>query len=363
MRMKATKSVSAGAQISISDDPILRQGLDWDDFRVFAAVAKEGNFHRAAKVLGVQQPTIGRRIQNLESRLGVKLIDRNSRGMTLTYEGRRMADTAEAMAMMVSKAVSRAFIAEQEIEGECKLAMSDGVATGWFIPYFLGTFCARYPRVVLRLAAAPDADKIVIPPYDIQIRYAPAHDDELMTFRIATYHFTYFASRGYIEQFGLPKTADDLSSHRLVDVTAALSSDTGLMAQYSNASALGRPYIYTNSGNIVFEAVAAGQAIGLLPTYTFLLAPDFVPVIPGYHFELGVFVYFTDAASKRPSTRGMIEFLRDVVFDKQHMPWFEDEYQEPADSWHGIFAELCRDAPKHSKILSDHTKSLKNHSL
>ena len=353
MRRKDTKNVSPETKIDLPIDLTPRENLHWDDFRVFSAVAKAGSLRQAAIALGVKQPTIRRRLTSLEDALNVRLIDRDRRGFTLTYEGRGMVDIAEEIAVMINKAATQARNGGQETEGECKLAMSDGIATGWFIPHFLGAFTARYPKVVVRLAAAADADKIVLPPYDIQIRYAPAHDGDLMVSRLATFHLTYFASHSYIENFGLPRTHADLRNHRLADVTASHTSDTGLMAQYSNADALGRPYFYTNSGNIVFEVVAAGQCIGLLPTYTVLLAPDIVPVIPDFQMELGVFIYFTDAASKRPATRGMIEFLRDVVFDKTNMPWFSGEYIQPVESWHRTFSDLCYEARRGSKLLAD----------
>lgn len=250
-----------------------------------------------------------------------------------------MADMAEEMAMLIGKAFNRSRLPEADVEGECKLVMSDGLATGWFVPHFLSSFRLRHPRVVLRLAAAPDTDKIAVPPFDIQVRYAPAHDDDLYTVRMGTFHFTYFASLSYIERFGLPRNRDELSGHCLADVTANFMSDSGLLSQYSNASALGRPKLLTNSGNIVHEAVSAGAVIGLLPTYTYVCHPDLVPVLPDYHFETGLFLYFSEAASKKAATRAMIDFLRGEVFDKRGMPWFSDTYTPPDKSWHSLFAQ------------------------
>lgn len=339
MAAKDSIGVPGGTEMSPGSDLAVLRRTDWDDLRIFVIVAREGSLGRAAKVLNVAKPTIRRRIENLETSVGAPLFDRRKTGVVLTAQGRQMADMAEETAMLIGKAFNRSRLPDADVEGECKLVMSDGLATGWFVPHFFSVFRHRHPRVVLRLAAAPDTDKIAVPPFDIQVRYAPAHDDDLYTVRMGTFHFTYFASRRYIERFGFPRNRDELSGHCLADVTANFASDSGLLSQYSNASALGHPKLLTNSGNIVHEAVSAGAVIGLLPTYTYVCHPDLIPVLPDYHFETGLFLYFSEAASKKAATRTMIDFLRSEVFDKRGMPWFSDAYVVPDESWHGELAQ------------------------
>jgi DNA-binding transcriptional LysR family regulator len=340
MVLKGPKGVPRGTEIDPEFTLATRRKTDWDDLRVFIIVAREGSLGRAAKALNVAKPTIRRRVENLEAAVGATLFDRRKTGVALTTQGRQMADMAEEMAMMIGKAFNRSRLPTTDVEGECKLVMSDGLATTWFVPHFLSIFRRRHPRVLLRLAVAPDTDRIAVPPFDIQVRYAPAHDDDLYTVRVGTFHFTYFASRAYIERYGLPRSRDDLGKHSLVDVTASFVSNSGLMSQYSNASALGRPALLTNSGNIVSRAVSAGEMIGLLPTYTYLCDPDLVPVLPDYHYEVGLFLYFSEPASTKDATRTMIDFLRGTVFDKRRMPWFGDVYEQPSDKWHVIFDAL-----------------------
>ncbi|MGN6516233.1 MAG: LysR family transcriptional regulator [Rhizomicrobium sp.] len=344
MEAEDSKDVPGGTKTYPDGALEVPRGTDWDDLRVFVIVAREGSLGRAARVLNVAKPTIRRRIENLETSLGAPLFDRRKTGVVLTAQGRHMADMAEEMAMMIGKAFNRSRLPGDAIEGECKLVMSDGLATTWFVPHFLSAFCKRHPRVVLRLAAAPDTDKIAVPPFDLQVRYAPAHDDDLYTVRVGTFHFTYFASRSYVDRYGLPRSRDDLSNHSLADVTTSFTSDGGLMSQYSNASALGRPKLFTNSGNIVYEAVRTGEVIGLLPTYTYLCDPDLFAVLPDYHFETGLFLFFSEAASGKAATRAMIDFLRGIVFDKREMPWFADTYVSPQPGWHTLFANLRKDA-------------------
>jgi len=317
---------------------------NWDDYRIFGTVAKQRSLGRAAKALGVAKPTIRRRIASLESSIGTPLVDRSASGLALTQQGRQVADMVEAMAMIADSAMARVRIGEREVVGECKMVLGEGLSTAWFIPHFLGLFGDLYPRVIVHLAASPDNDKISVPPYDIQIRYAPASDDNLLTFRIATFHFNYFASRRYVEKFGMPSSQEDLANHRLIDVARSSGADTGLLAQYSNIASLGRSYLFSNSGNMILQSVLAGHVIGLLPSYTYVVSPDLIPVLPDCHYETGLFIYFSDAASGKKATRAMIDFLRNIVFDKTRMPWFGDRYEKPNENWRATFSNLVSTA-------------------
>ena len=73
-----------------NEEPVPGGIPDWDDFRLLLSVVQLGSFSRAAAALGIQQPTVSRRIERLEETLGVRLLDRTSRGAALTPEGQRV---------------------------------------------------------------------------------------------------------------------------------------------------------------------------------------------------------------------------------------------------------------------------------
>jgi DNA-binding transcriptional LysR family regulator len=340
MGLEAAKGVTGVTQMYSSAPLVKSREPNWDDYRIFAVVAKERSLGRAAKVLGVAKPTIKRRIESLVTSVGATLVDRNARGCALTKEGMRVADMAEAMAMIADSGVSRFRAPERGVSGECKMVLGEGLATGWFIPHFLGLFSELYPNVVVRLSSAADIDKIAVPTLDMQVRYAPASDDDLLTFRLASFHFTHFASRRYIERHGMPDPQGNLRNHRFADVTPCFGAEAGFFGQYSNNAVLGRPYLFSNSGNILLQSILAGHAIGLLPSYTYAVYPELVAVLPESHYDTGLFVYYSDSASERKPTRAMLDFLRNVVFDKQRMSWFGDHYTAPCEAWREQFAQI-----------------------
>jgi DNA-binding transcriptional LysR family regulator len=101
--------------------------MNWDDLRFVLAAARAGSLTAASRVLGIHQPTVGRRIDSLEKSLGVRLFQRHSQGLTLTEEGRRVVLAAEAMEN-ASRTLEFGGKSENTITGTVKLALPPGIA-------------------------------------------------------------------------------------------------------------------------------------------------------------------------------------------------------------------------------------------
>lgn len=336
MAEKLLKSVWGNTPDVIDDRA---SAVDWDDYRVFAAAAREGSFTKAALLLGIKQPTVSRRIEALEQRTGVRLFNRCNRGPELTDEGERMLKDVEAAAIFLNRAARRAHEADCAVEGECRLAISEGLANAWLIPFFVPLFKRRYPNVVLRIGTSSDLEKSLLPSYDIQLQYAPSLDSEISTMRICMFNFVYFASRDYLAAYGAPKTRDDLADHQLVDVTSTLKA-RGTWEVYADTDVIARNAFFTNSGSMAAALVASGSALGLLPSYAFLTNRSFVPVIREEVFKTGLHINFPREAGERSPVRAMIDFLKNDVFNRRSMPWFADEYIWPEESWRDRFADI-----------------------
>src|SRR5215510_15011178 len=119
-----------------SDSQIVigHQRVDWADLRVFLAVAETGNFSAAARVLGLTQPTISRRLDDLEARLKVQLIARGLQGATLTEAGALIRDHVLTMERSAQAIERLALGMDNRDEGRVKLAAPDGLAAFWLAP-------------------------------------------------------------------------------------------------------------------------------------------------------------------------------------------------------------------------------------
>ncbi|HEY2071132.1 MAG TPA: LysR family transcriptional regulator [Rhizomicrobium sp.] len=316
--------------------------LDWDDFRVFAAVVRAGSFTRAARELELTEPTVSRRIKRLEESLGARLFDRGKGMPRLTAEGRRVLGYSSAAEHSLSRAAAATESATRRVDGDCNLIVGDGLGSYW-MPAFLPGFFKRYPSVNLRLFTSQEFGKEQTPPFDIQIWYSQPLSLQSVAVRVATLHFILHASPAYIENFGTPRKLDDLRDHRLADSVSDVAA-RGALTAWAN---LNKNSIFmTNSNILLGEAMRAGTAIALVPTFTSAIFSGLVPVLPEVHFAAPVYLCFERDSATKPAVRATIEYLKTRVFVPQKMPWFADEFITPQKSWRKMLSTWL-DRPVH----------------
>lgn len=348
-KKKVVKRLSGHTRIEVSnrlsghkqiEEPKGKRALDWDDFRVFTTVARAGSYTRAAKELGLTQPAVSRRVARLEAAIGTKLFDRDTSGVALTSEGARVLNYASAAEFALTRAASLAQDATDNVRGNCKLAVGDGLGAYW-LPRFLGPFFGANPNIELTLFSNQDRGISKKAMFDLQIQYIEPLEPNYVALRLATLHFILFASKDYIAKHGEPKSVEDFGHHHILDLTLALT-DKGTLASWAglaNAASL-----FTNSSVALGESVRWSGGIGLLPTYAKLVDENLVPVMPSLQFQAPVFVCFErDASAKRP-VRRTIDYLKNIVFNRRRMPWFFDEFVAPDESWTTVFNECLEQA-------------------
>jgi len=324
-------------------EPLSAKGVDWDDFRVFLEVVRASSFNRAAARLKMTQPTVSRRLVRLESRLGVRLFNRDRRGTNLTPEGQRIFDEASAAQVALTRAASQATASSERLTGDCKLSVTDGLAAYW-ISHFLASFFERFPGVELQMFGAQDGSTAQPEMFDLQIHHHERGEAEPSALRLGTVHFMPFASRDYLARRGTPRSLDDLGRHRLIDFTLYLA-DMGSWASWARDSASGvRTAAFTNLSAFLTEAVRNGAGIALLPTYAALADENLVPLDIGLRFRTPLHLVRQHDAAKKAPVRTTIDYLRACVFDRKAMPWFRDGFVPPTPDWHGLLADFLQRA-------------------
>ena len=304
--------------------------LNWDDFRVFLEVVRTGSFNRASVRLNMTQATVSRRLARLEARIGVRLFDRDRRGPRLTFEGQRIYNDTSTAHFALARAANQV-LGGGRVEGDCKIFMGDGIASYW-MTRFLPLFFTRYPGIELKLFGAYDtaADKRAI--FDLQVHYYEPAEAEPVALRVGTMHFVPFASRDYLRQHGVPESVDDLQKHRLLDLAAYLA-DMGSWSALSRDGMSKHTALFTNLSACLAEAVKHGAGIALLPTYSAVVDPAFVPLELGVRFHAPIFVSYQREAPKNWAVRTTIDFLRHKVFNRKTMPWFSETFSMPSPDW------------------------------
>jgi DNA-binding transcriptional LysR family regulator len=337
MRAGAAIPASAVAEIEPSGG---RVPIDWDDFRVFLAVAENGSYRKAAKVLVLSQSTVTRRVAKLEATIGAQLFAPGPLGQELTFAGRDVLNDAKAAEVSLTRAASKRTGAGA-VAGDCKVLISDGLASYW-LTRFLPGFQAAYPDIDFRLFTTPDPSVKQRPPYDLQVQYSAAEEPDSIPVRLGTLHFMLFASPDYLTAFGTPERMEDLSGHRMLDLTLQLSSK-GRFSSFSTVNRAPATHFFSNSSSVLAEAVRGGAGIAMLPTYAVLVDPRFVPLLPAHHWGTGVFVNFDREVAQQPAVRVVLDYLKETIFDRKSMPWFRDDFIAPDPSWNELFrAQLGR---------------------
>lgn len=250
--------------------------MNWDDVRVFLAVARAGQILGAARRLELNHATVSRRIAALERALGAKLFRRLTTGSELTEEGIRFLAAAERIeADMIS---ARADIADEsdEVAGVVRIGAPDGFGVAFLAPR-LGALTARHPDLTIQLVPVPRSFSLSRREADIAITVERPTEGRLVAAKLVDYTLGLYASRAYIDQHGMPATRDDIARHRLVgyvsDLVISPSLDyaqemlPGLEAHFAVSSSLGQ-----------VEAVRAGAGVGILHSFIARAHDELVPV-------------------------------------------------------------------------------------
>jgi DNA-binding transcriptional LysR family regulator len=232
----------------------------WDLIRTFLAAMRTGSFSGAARDLGLTQPTAGRQIEALEDATGAALFIRSRRGLIPTAAALSLLPHAEAMAAAAA-ALHRASSAEaHEERGVVRLTAGQLVGHE-ILPSVLVDFCTRYPGIELELALSDHNADLLRRDADIAVRMVRPTQQALVARRIGTVEIGLFAHRDYVETFGLPRTQEELSGHRLIGFDRdphAVRTAGGSAAQLRRE----RFGFRTDSAAAQIAALRAGVGIG-----------------------------------------------------------------------------------------------------
>lgn len=311
-----------------NEEPIPGGIPDWDDFRLLLSVVQLGSFSRAAAALGIQQPTVSRRIERLEETLGVRLMDRTSRGAALTPEGQRVVAELNVAHHALLKAVQGAQATEARLD-DVKLLTTDGIAVYWlarFLPFLFET----QPDLELRIFTTTDFEAERRGHFDLSIHYTQPTNPNLITTRLGTLHFIPYGSQAYFAKHGRPESTADLARHRLLDYVLYIIDKGTWMTRLPAALGEGRAHFFTNSSAALAEAVRSGGGIALLPTYGSVFEKGLEPIEVGLRFETPFWICYKQELAARRSVRIAVAFLKQV-FNRRTMPWFGEDYVSPHD--------------------------------
>jgi DNA-binding transcriptional LysR family regulator len=282
------------------------------ELAVFVRTAESGSFSRTARELGVSQPSVSRIIGELEARLGVKLLLRTTRRITVTDAGALFLDRAREILSQI-EAAEDAARGLDSLRGLIRLAIPVVYGTREIIPR-LPKFLAAHPLLRVELLVADARQDLVVEGADIAIRTGDLDDSVFGARRLASLPTMVVASPAYLAARGTPKKPADLANHDCVFGPGHFGRGSWSFNRNGTLISVDvRGRIATESGPGLFASVMAG--LGIAMTSTVMAGPEvkaghLVQLLRGYALP-AVDVHAVFPGGPRPSAkvRALVDFL------------------------------------------------------
>jgi DNA-binding transcriptional LysR family regulator len=250
--------------------------MNWDDMRIFLAMARSGTLAAAARGVGQDATTVARRIQRLETALVTTLFEHGPAGQSLTESGHRLLAHAEAM-----EAGARAVQQQAEIGatlgGSIRVSASEGFGTG-FVAARLAGFGALYPGVAVDLVASTGFLNPSRREADVAIMLARPRGGPLIAAKLTDYRLGVYAAEAYLEAEGPVGSIDELTRRRLIGYVPDLiyAPELRYLAEVDERL---EPAIRSSSITAQTRLIASGAGCGILPCFLGGTTPGLVRLL------------------------------------------------------------------------------------
>jgi len=279
----------------------MKNDVGWERWRSFLAVLGEGNLSRAARQLGLTQPTIGRHIDELERTLGVCLFTRSPKGLRPTDAGLELRPHAQAMAMAAEALLRAASGGASQTRGVVRVTTSEIIGVE-ILPQIFTDFRARYPQVAIELSVTNLTQNMLEREADIAVRLPKPTQGALIARSVGKVRFGWFAHRGYLKRHGTPQTMEQLLDHTLIGFDRGSPALPPLLREVPSPITRASFAFRSDSAMAQFAMVRAGYGIGRGGNIAAHLFPDILPVLAGQYSgesDLWVVMHEDARASRR----------------------------------------------------------------
>lgn len=293
---------------------------DLNDVAVFVAVVDAGSFTRAAERLKVSRPAVSKQVSRLEESLGVRLLQRTTRRLSLTEAGRIFHAGASRGLEDLAEARAEVSRLQEQPRGVLRInvPMSFGIL---HIAPLLPEFMREYPELSVELDLNDRKLDVIEEGFDASVRISDLPDSTLVARRLAPCRHAIVAAPAYLKRRGVPEKPMDLPGHEVLSYSLQQSA-----LQWHFLDPDGQPEQITVSGRLqvnnslaLREALLAG--VGLARTPTFLVGEDLregrlIAVLPDYRsLEVSIYLVYPQRRHLSPKVRAFADLLVSKIKD------------------------------------------------
>jgi LysR family transcriptional regulator for bpeEF and oprC len=302
---------------------------DFNDTLIFVKVVEQGSFTAAARLLGQPKTTVSRKVQELESRLGARLLHRTTRSLGLTEAGTVYYEHCKRIAFNLEQAESAVSQLQSGPRGWLRFTAPYVVGTAWISP-LLSQFQSQYPEIRVDMHLSNEKMDLISGEFDMALRLGLLPDSNLVARKLGTLRTQVFASPEYIKRYGEPQHPDELQFHRTLAMSKhrlgqnnrfawQLGPEGGPLHDFTI-----NPQMVSNDTCPLHPVLVAGEGLMLSSD---VMAKPFVEsgvlqrvlagwIGPEYEFN----AVFAGGRLVSPKVRAFIDFLVDKLnFDVNYM--------------------------------------------
>ncbi|WP_420023792.1 LysR family transcriptional regulator [Cereibacter azotoformans] len=250
--------------------------MDWDDLRIFLAVARVESLSGAGRGLRLDPATVGRRVARLEEALGAPLFAKSPQGYALTEAGQRLLAHAERAEQAVTEAAED-LQGAAGLSGQIRIGAPDGCAN-YLLPQVLAAICDGNPGLEVQIVALPRVFNLSKREADMAIGVSRPEAGRLRVQKLADYHLHLAASRDYLARHPPIATLEDLVAHRMVGYIPDMIFDKEL--DYLTELGSGAVPFASNSVSVQLNWLRAGAGVGIVHDFAMPSAPELVKILP-----------------------------------------------------------------------------------
>lgn len=294
------------------------------EMQTFNAVVDAGSFVKAADALAMSKAAVSRYVVDMESRLGVRLLHRTTRRLSLTDEGQIFYVRSKELLAELAEAEDEITSRRDAASGVLRINAPFTFGVLHLAPLW-GAFRAQHPKVQLDVTLADRLVDLVEEGYDVAIRIASLENSTLVSKRLATTRMVLCASPQYLKLHGTPEHPSELAHHAVISYSYWSTKDEWhFQGPLGPVSVKTKPCIHTNNGDTCRTAALASQGIILQPS--FLVGDDLASgalreLMPEFRsLELGIYAVYPTRKHVSPKVRALIDFLTNH-FSQAGMTW------------------------------------------
>lgn len=283
------------------------------EMQTFNAVVDAGSFVKAADALDMSKAAVSRYVVDMETRLGVRLLHRTTRRLSLTEEGQVFYARSKELLAELQEAEDEITARRDAASGLLRINAPFTFGILHLAPLW-GVFRDLHPKVTLDVTLADRLVDLVEEGYDMAIRIATLENSSLVSRKLATTRMALCASPAYLAQHGTPRHPGELLRHAVISYSYWSTKDEWkFTGPEGPVSVKTNPCMHTNSGDTCRAAALADQGVILQPT--FLVGGDLangslVELMPDYRsIELGIYAVYPTRKHVSAKVRALIEFL------------------------------------------------------